>query len=82
MCERSFDKLKGQLGYGSADIRHEILVGPAAQSIVEYAEKWDPRSSRLAPMGRGFWKSMWLGSVADQLVAHHVPCSVVVNCSV
>jgi nucleotide-binding universal stress UspA family protein len=76
LCETSVNRLKKQLD-GTASVSYEVLVGPAAQSIVELAEEWQPNLIVVGSHGRGFWERMWLGSVADRVV-HHAPCSVLI----
>jgi nucleotide-binding universal stress UspA family protein len=77
LCEASAARLSERLGESDVKVSREVLVGPAAQAIVELAEEWRPDLIVIGSHGRGFWKRMWLGSVADR-VTRHAPCSVLI----
>lgn len=77
ICEAAVDLFKKTAGENDIDITHEVLAGPAAQTIVEHAEKWGADLIVMGSHGRGFWSRVLVGSVSDR-VAHHASCSVLI----
>jgi nucleotide-binding universal stress UspA family protein len=68
-------KLTESAGAEFLKISSEILQGPAAQVIVEDAERWGADLIVMGSRGLGAWQRLLLGSVSNSVV-HHANCSV------
>ncbi len=77
IVDRARRQLKKRLAGKDIDISTEVLVGPAARSIVENAEAWHADLIVLGTHGLGYWKKTWFGSVSER-VMYHAHCSVTI----
>ena len=64
-----------EIGGQALEISGEIIQGPAAQVIVEEAERWRADLIIMGSRGLGAWNRLLLGSVSTAVV-HHAKCSV------
>ncbi|MDX2044728.1 MAG: universal stress protein [Acidobacteriota bacterium] len=65
-----------QAGKG-AEVTSEILIGEAAEVILEEAERWHADLIAVGSHGYRGWKRFLLGSVSEQIV-RNAECSVMI----
>lgn len=64
-----------EIGDQALEISGDAIQGPAAQVIVEEAERWGADLIVMGSRGLGAWNRLLLGSVSSAVV-HHAKCSV------
>jgi nucleotide-binding universal stress UspA family protein len=68
VAEDYLKQLVKKLNYGWAELKWEVLVGKAAESIAEYTQKNDVDVVIIASHGRSGIRRWMLGSVADRIL--------------
>jgi nucleotide-binding universal stress UspA family protein len=68
LIQSYLDNLVSRLDYGKVKIQKEVLVGRAAEKLVEYARKNDIDLIVVATHGRSGVSRWVMGSVADRLL--------------
>lgn len=74
-AQETLDKAVDEQSAGGVDVERTLVVGPAAQALLDAAK--GAELLVVGSRGRGRFADLLLGSVSQQC-AHHAPCPIVI----